>query len=77
MAGVALHPNEAPRLDAAGRLDEALAEIEPTWPATSDRVRAIGETGLDHFRTGQEGRDAQVRRSAGTSSWPRSSTRPW
>ena len=28
VAGVALHPNEAPRLAAAGRLDEALDEIE-------------------------------------------------
>ena len=25
-----------------------------------DRVRAVGETGLDHFRTGEEGRAAQV-----------------
>jgi TatD DNase family protein len=56
---VALHPNEAPRLTAEGRLDEALAEIERLARA-SDRVRAVGETGLDHFRTGPEGRDAQV-----------------
>ena len=59
VAGVALHPNEAPRLDAEGRLDEALAEIADL--ATDARVRAVGETGLDHFRTGPEGRDAQVR----------------
>jgi TatD DNase family protein len=59
VAGVALHPNEAPRLAAEGRLDEALAEIERLAQA-HDKVRAVGETGLDHFRTGPEGRSAQV-----------------
>ncbi len=59
VAGVALHPNEAPRLAAEGRLDEALAEIEALAQA-HDKVRAVGETGLDHFRTGEEGRAAQV-----------------
>ena len=59
VAGVALHPNEAPRLAAEGRLDEALAEIE-RLALTHDRVRAVGETGLDHFRTGEDGRAAQV-----------------
>ena len=58
MAGVALHPNEAPRLAAEGRLDEALAEIE-RLATTHDKVRAVGETGLDHFRTGEDGRAAQ------------------
>ena len=59
VAGVALHPNEAPRLAEAGRLDEAMAEIERLAQA-HDGVRAVGETGLDYFRTGPEGRDAQV-----------------
>ncbi|MFC5177794.1 TatD family hydrolase [Nocardioides taihuensis] len=59
VAGVALHPNEAPRLEAAGELEAALAEIERLAQA-HDRVRAVGETGLDHFRTGEEGRAAQV-----------------
>jgi TatD DNase family protein len=59
VAGVALHPNEAPRLAAVGLLDEALAEIERLAKA-HDKVRAVGETGLDHFRTGPEGRAAQV-----------------
>jgi TatD DNase family protein len=58
VAGVALHPNEAPRLAAAGRLESALGEIEEL-AASSDRVRAVGETGLDYFRTGDEGRAAQ------------------
>ena len=58
VAGVALHPNEAPRLDAEGRLEEGLAEIE-RLAASSDRVRAVGETGLDHFRTGEDGRGSQ------------------
>jgi TatD DNase family protein len=59
VAGVALHPNEAPRLAAEGRLEEALAEIERLARA-HDKVRAVGETGLDHFRTGPDGRPAQV-----------------
>jgi TatD DNase family protein len=58
VAGVALHPNEAPRLDAEGRLDAAFAEIE-ALAASDDRVRAVGETGLDYYRTGEEGRPAQ------------------
>jgi TatD DNase family protein len=59
IAGVALHPNEAPRLAAEGRLDDALAEIEQLAGA-HDKVRAVGETGLDHYRTGVDGRSAQV-----------------
>jgi TatD DNase family protein len=58
VAGVALHPNEAARLDAEGRLDAAFAEIE-ALAASGDRVRAVGETGLDYYRTGEEGRPAQ------------------
>jgi TatD DNase family protein len=59
VAGVALHPNEAPRLAAAGSLEAALGEIEALAQA-HDKVRAVGETGLDHFRTGEDGRSAQV-----------------
>jgi TatD DNase family protein len=59
VAGVALHPNEAPLHADRGDLDEALSQIE-TLAASSDRVRAVGETGLDYFRTGEEGRAAQV-----------------
>jgi TatD DNase family protein len=58
VAGVALHPNEAPRQAEAGTLDAAMAEIERLATA-HDKVRAIGETGLDTFRTGDEGRVAQ------------------
>nr|WP_297413715.1 TatD family hydrolase [uncultured Nocardioides sp.] len=58
VAGVAIHPNEAPRLAAAGRLEEALDEIE-RLASSSDRVRAVGETGLDYFRTGEDGVAAQ------------------
>jgi TatD DNase family protein len=57
VATVALHPNEAPRLAARGALDEALREIESL--AADPRVRGVGETGLDHFRTGDDGRAAQ------------------
>jgi TatD DNase family protein len=58
VAGVALHPNEAPRLADEGGLDDALEQID-RLAGSSDRVRAIGETGMDHFRTGPEGRAAQ------------------
>jgi len=53
VGGIALHPNEVPRLAADGRLEEAYAEVERC--AAHDRIRAIGETGLDYFRTGPEG----------------------
>ncbi|WP_104105505.1 TatD family hydrolase [Nocardioides sp. 616] len=59
VAGVALHPNEAPRLEAVGELEAALAEIERLAGA-HPRVRAVGETGLDHFRTGEDGWATQV-----------------
>ena len=59
LAAVAIHPNEAPRLEAAGTLDDALAVIDEL--ASRPRVRAIGETGLDYFRTGEDGRGAQQR----------------
>jgi TatD DNase family protein len=55
VATVALHPNEAPRLGSG--LDEALRVIEGL--AADERVRGIGETGMDTFRTGDEGRAAQ------------------
>ncbi|MET9377802.1 TatD family hydrolase [Streptomyces sp. NPDC002992] len=74
-AAVALHPNEAPRIvhgdpdgwsrqgarEAGGdaALDEALAEIDRL--AALPYVRAVGETGLDYFRTGPEGMAAQER----------------
>jgi TatD DNase family protein len=57
VATVALHPNEAPRLAQHGRLDAALEEIGDL--AQHEQVRAIGETGLDYFRTGEDGREAQ------------------
>ncbi|MFD3695634.1 TatD family hydrolase [Streptomyces sp. NPDC058646] len=40
-------------------LDDALAEIEAL--AALDHVKAVGETGLDFFRTGPEGTAAQER----------------
>jgi len=54
---VALHPNEAPRLHDRGELGSARTEIELL--AAHPRVRVIGETGLDYFRTGTEGVAAQ------------------
>ena len=49
IAAVALHPNEAPLYKTRENLDAAIAEIEAL--AAQPRVRAIGETGLDFFRT--------------------------
>ncbi|MCQ4080553.1 TatD family hydrolase [Streptomyces sp. RB6PN25] len=73
-ATVALHPNEAPRIvhgdpDGWSRqgarepggmaaLDAALDEIAVL--AELPQVRGVGETGLDYFRTGPEGVDAQT-----------------
>lgn len=58
LAAVALHPNEAPALFARGELSAHLSEISRL--AAEPRVRAVGETGLDFFRTGEDGRDAQI-----------------
>ena len=57
LGGVALHPNEAPKLQERGEVESARAEIERL--ASHPRVRVIGETGLDYFRTGPEGVAAQ------------------
>ncbi len=58
LAAVAIHPNEVARYATAGELDAALTEIDAL--AGQPRVRAIGETGLDFFRTGEEGWADQV-----------------
>jgi TatD DNase family protein len=58
LAAVALHPNEAPKLFAQGCLSAHLSEISRL--AAQPRVRAVGETGLDFFRTGEDGREAQI-----------------
>lgn len=57
LGAVAIHPNDAPELADAGELEAALAEIDAM--AAHPRIRAIGETGLDYFRTGEEGVAAQ------------------
>jgi TatD DNase family protein len=54
LAAVALHPNEAP---VVADLESDLARIEEL--AQHPRVRAIGETGLDFFRTEEELRERQ------------------
>ncbi len=59
-AGVALHPNEAPRIaaeDGPAALAAALDEIETL--AAEPQVRTIGETGMDFYRTGEDGRAVQ------------------
>jgi TatD DNase family protein len=57
LGGVAIHPNGAPALADHDELDEACARIEEY--AARPRVRVIGETGLDYYRTGPEGVQAQ------------------
>ena len=54
VAAVALHPNEAPVVE---DLEKDLKVIEEL--AANPRVRAIGETGLDFFRTPENLRDKQ------------------
>jgi len=49
LAAVALHPNEAPLYENLEDLNAAISEIETL--ASQPRVRAIGETGLDFYRT--------------------------
>ncbi|MGO4383781.1 TatD family hydrolase [Specibacter sp. RAF43] len=53
LGAVAIHPNDAPELAGSGGLEAALAEIDAL--AAHPRIRAIGETGLDYFRTGPDG----------------------
>lgn len=53
LAAVALHPNEAPLYENVDALDAAISEIEAL--AKQPRVRAVGETGLDFFRTEGDG----------------------
>ena len=54
LAAVALHPNEAPVVE---DLEKEIAVIESL--AARSRVRAIGETGLDFFRTPPELQEKQ------------------
>lgn len=49
LAAVALHPNVAAEYESVAELDVAIAEIAKL--ASQPRVRAVGETGLDYFRT--------------------------
>ena len=59
LAAVALHPNEAPLYETRAELDDAISKIAEL--ATLPRVRSIGETGLDFFRTqGQAALEAQA-----------------
>jgi TatD DNase family protein len=60
LAAVSIHPNEAPGYEASGKLDDAIDELDSL--AARPRVRAIGETGLDFFRTeGGAARAAQYK----------------
>jgi TatD DNase family protein len=58
VGGVAIHPNEAAALSARGEYDAAFAEISQL--VRGERMRVVGETGLDFFRTGPEGHAAQM-----------------
>lgn len=77
VGALAIHPNEAPlhaglrEIGPDGlepwvfdrhevSLDDAVAQIAQL-AASNDRIRAIGETGLDYFRTGERGRVQQLR----------------
>ncbi|MCC9066995.1 TatD family hydrolase [Arthrobacter cryoconiti] len=63
LGAVAIHPNDAPGLALADgasggtALEDALIEIETL--GAHPRIRAIGETGLDYFRTAPDGLASQ------------------
>ena len=57
LAAVAIHPNDAPLESVSGTFDESLAILDTL--AARPRVVAIGETGLDFFRTSPELQDLQ------------------
>lgn len=60
VVGVSVHPNDAARIhdrEGAAALDAAIDEIAVL--ARDDVVRAVGETGLDYYRTGEELRGPQ------------------
>lgn len=61
VAAVALHPNDAARTFLEGGRAALVAEFEALRQLAGNKyVRAIGETGLDHYRTREpEGRSAQ------------------
>ncbi len=59
-AAVAIHPNEAPRIHVEGGLDL----VEAAWAQIAElaglpQVRAVGETGMDFYRTPPPGRAIQ------------------
>lgn len=75
LGAVAIHPNEAvlhagvretapdglapaPRARHDVPLDEAIAQVA-ALAAGNSRIRVIGETGLDHFRAAERGREVQ------------------
>ena len=75
LGAVAIHPNEAvlhagvrevapdglepsPLERHAVPLDDAIAQVAAV-AAANPRIRVIGETGLDHFRAGERGREVQ------------------
>jgi TatD DNase family protein len=75
VGGVAIHPNEAvlhagvhelapdglapaPRPRHATSLEDAIAHVA-RLAAADPRIRVIGESGLDHFRAGERGREVQ------------------
>jgi TatD DNase family protein len=57
VASVGVHPNEAPTRADRGHLSQDLATL--AHMAEDNKVVAIGETGLDHYRTDESGRETQ------------------
>lgn len=57
LAAVAIHPNETPKYASDGTLQERIGQIYDL--ARQERVCAVGETGLDFFRTAEPDRAPQ------------------
>jgi TatD DNase family protein len=56
LGAIAIHPNQSARYPQA--YPAALAEVADLAERT-ERIRAVGETGLDYYRTGQTGHQVQ------------------
>jgi TatD DNase family protein len=57
VAAVALHPNEAPGVCQSGELEQQLSALAEL--VQQPNVVAVGETGMDFYRTGESGRADQ------------------
>lgn len=77
VAAVAMHPNDAARVFLKGGIAALQLQLDAIGElVTSDLVRAVGETGLDYYRTrDSEAREAQAVSFSQHIEWARESDR--